>query len=100
MGGHNITLTVYKLVAQKIWQRKQTPTSGFALGIGSFIAIIPGHPVDNYYMYTVEQYLIQASQQWLSSVIQNFELSLIPTYKMTKCASNRYHALFPLAKWP
>ena len=35
-------------------------TSGFAHGIGAFTAIIPGHPVDNYYniiMHTVELYL-------------------------------------------
>jgi hypothetical protein len=38
-------------VAQELWQRKQTSPSGYTLGISSFTAIIPGHPVDNYYIY-------------------------------------------------
>ena len=38
----------YSLVAKELWRRKQTSPSGSALGIGSFTAIIPWHPVNNY----------------------------------------------------
>ena len=41
----------YQLVVKELWRRKQTSPSGSALGIGSFTAIIPGQPVDNYYLY-------------------------------------------------
>ena len=33
-----------------LWQRKQTLSSGFALGLGSFTAINPWHPCNNYYL--------------------------------------------------
>ena len=36
------------LVAKELWQRKQTSSSGYALGLSSFTAIIPWHPVNNY----------------------------------------------------
>jgi hypothetical protein len=35
---------------------------GYALGIGSFTATIPGHPVDNYYLSTGCQELWQRKQ--------------------------------------
>ena len=37
------------LVAKELWQRKQTSSSGgYALGLSSFTAIIPWHPLNNY----------------------------------------------------
>ena len=50
---HGSTYLTYQLVAQELWLHKQTSPSGFALWIGSFTAIIPGHPVDNYYIQVV-----------------------------------------------
>ena len=46
-----IYYNTYTLVTQELWQRKQTCPSGFVLEIGLFTAIIPWHPVDNYYLY-------------------------------------------------
>ena len=37
------------LVAKELWLRKQTSSSGCALGLGLFTAIIPCQPVNNYY---------------------------------------------------
>ena len=37
-----------------VWLRKQTSPSGCALVIGLFTAIIPGQPVDNYYILQFE----------------------------------------------
>ncbi|MCG8625548.1 MAG: hypothetical protein MJE68_26560, partial [Proteobacteria bacterium] len=42
------------LVAKELWQRKQTSPSGCALGIGSFTAIIPWPPVNNYNLHMIE----------------------------------------------
>ena len=42
-------ITVIARVARDLWQRKQTLSSGFALGLGSFTAINPWHPCNNYY---------------------------------------------------
>lgn len=43
---------IYQLVVKELWLRihKRTSTSGCALGIGLFTAIIPQLPVDNYIM--------------------------------------------------
>ena len=43
---------IYQLVVKELWLciRKRTSTSGCALGIGPFTAIIPRLPVDNYIM--------------------------------------------------
>ena len=43
-------ITVIARVARDLWQRKQTLSSGFALGLGSFTAINPWHPCNNYYV--------------------------------------------------
>ena len=43
-------ITVIARVARNLWQRKQTLSSGFALGLGSFTAIISWHPCNNYYI--------------------------------------------------
>ena len=42
---HNISDSLF---AKELWRRKQTSPSGSALRIGSFTAIIPRHPVNNY----------------------------------------------------
>ena len=41
-------ITVIARVARDLWQRKQTLSSGFALGLGSFTAINPWYPCYNY----------------------------------------------------
>ena len=43
-------ITVIARVARDLWQRKQTLSSGCALGLGSFTAINPWHPCYNYYI--------------------------------------------------
>ena len=48
----------YQLVAQELWQRKQTSPLVFALGIGSFTAVIPGHPVDKHYSRPCLNYIV------------------------------------------
>ena len=57
--GTHMCCNTYQLVAQKLWQHKQTSPSGFALGIGSITAIIPGHPVDNFYIKMVDEIVMQ-----------------------------------------
>ena len=42
-------ITVIARVSRDLWQRKQTLSSGCALGLGSFTAINPWHPCYNYY---------------------------------------------------
>ena len=41
-------ITVIARVARDLWRRKQTLSSGFALGLGSFTAMNPWHPCYNY----------------------------------------------------
>ena len=43
-----LTLISDWLVAKELWLRKQTSSSGCTLGLGSFTAIIPCQPVNNY----------------------------------------------------
>ena len=43
-------ITVIAWVARDLWQCKQTLSSGFALGLGSFTATNPWHPCYNYYI--------------------------------------------------
>ena len=47
-------ITVIARVARDLWQCKQTLSSGFALGLGSFTAINPWHPCYNYYISHAE----------------------------------------------
>ena len=46
-------ITVIAWVARDLWQRKQTLSSGCALGFSSFTAINPWHPCYNYYISSV-----------------------------------------------
>ena len=68
------TYNTYQLVVKELWQRKET--SAPPSGVGSFTAVIPWLPVDNYYkpeLYIVTKRVDFPTLEFIHLIITQIE---------------------------